>query len=149
MATLLESVINYFQSDEWPIELANGNIRTAFQGENGQWTCHGWIREEEKQFVFYSLCPLKVPEGRCPDVSEFVTRANYGMVIGNFEIDLNDGELRYKTSIDIEGGELSLGMFRQLVVTNVMIMDRYLPGIMAVITGAQSPAQAIAQIEAH
>ena len=29
---------------------------------------------------------------------EFITRANYGLPIGNFELDLEDGELRYKIS---------------------------------------------------
>ncbi len=150
MTSLIESVVNYFQEDEWPIELVNGNVvRTAFKGENGQWACHGWVREQEEQFVFYSLCPLNVPDNRYAEVSEFITRANYGMVIGNFEMDYSDGEVRYKTSIDVEGSELTNTLCRQIVITNVMLMDRYLPGIMAVITGAQTPAQAIAQIEAH
>lgn len=83
------------------------------------------------------------------EVAEFITRANYGMVIGNFEMDFRDGEVRYKTSVDVEGSELTYEICRQVVVTNVMLMDRYLPGIMAVITGALTPAQAIAQIEAH
>ena len=150
MSSLIESVVNYFQTDEWPIELTNGNVvRTAFRGDNGQWSCNGWVREAEEQFVFYSVCPLSVPEARYMAIAEFITRANYGMVIGNFEMDFSDGEVRYKTSIDVEGSELTLEICRQVVITNVMLMDRYLPGIMAVITGAQTPAQAIAQIEAH
>jgi hypothetical protein len=150
VSSLIESVVEYFQADEWPIELANNNvIRTAFRGENGQWACHGWVREQEAQFVFYSLCPVNVPENKFAELSEFITRANYGMVIGNFEMDYTDGEVRYKTSIDIEGSALTIELCRQMVMPNIMLMDRYLPGVMAVITGAQTPAQAIAQIEAH
>ena len=150
MSSLIESVVNYFQADEWPIELVNEDvIRTAFRGDNGQWTCNGLIRENEEQFAFYSVCPISVPENRYLEVAEFITKTNYGMVIGNFEMDFRDGEVRYKTSVDVEGSELTYEICRQVVVTNVMLMDRYLPGIMAVITGALTPAQAIAQIEAH
>lgn len=30
--------------------------------------------------------------------AEFLTRANYGLVFGNFEMDMHDGEIRYKPS---------------------------------------------------
>ena len=29
------------------------------------------------------------------DIAEYLTRANYGMVMGNFEMDYSDGEIRY------------------------------------------------------
>jgi hypothetical protein len=48
-------------------------------------------------------------------VAEFLTRANSGMVIGNFELDFADGEIRYKTSIDVEGDKLSYAIIKRLV----------------------------------
>ncbi len=68
-------------------------------------------------------------------IAEFITRANYGLVIGNFELDFSDGELRYKTAIDVEDDNLSFALIKQMVYANVIIMDKYLPGIMAVIEG--------------
>lgn len=81
-------------------------------------------------------------------MAEFLTRANYGLMIGNFEMDFNDGEIRYKTSIDVEGDNLSSALLKQLVYANVMTMDQYLPGIIAVIDGNISPVDANAKIEA-
>jgi len=69
------------------------------------------------------------------------------MIIGNFELDFVDGEIRYKTSIDVQGDFLSFELIKQLVYANVMMMDEYLPGIMSVIDGDVSPLDAIAQIE--
>ena len=80
-------------------------------------------------------------------VAEFITRVNYGMVIGNFEMDYEDGEMRYKTSIDIEGTELAASMIRQLVYANLVITDRYLPGIMRVIYSDESPVDVLDSIE--
>lgn len=69
------------------------------------------------------------------------------MTIGNFELDFNDGEIRYKTSIDVEGDALTHALTKRLVYTNVMMMDEYLPGIQAVIEAGVSPEEAIQAIE--
>ncbi|MDJ1171766.1 hypothetical protein PMG71_20260 [Roseofilum sp. BLCC_M154] len=37
-------------------------------------------------------------------MAEFLTKANYGMILGDFELDLTDGELRDKTSIGVLQG---------------------------------------------
>ena len=80
-------------------------------------------------------------------MAEFITRANYGMIIGNFELDFSDGEVRYKTSIDVEGAELVPAVIRQLVYANVLTMDRYLKGIMAVAFGGVDPEMAVKSVE--
>jgi hypothetical protein len=80
-------------------------------------------------------------------LAECITRENYGMIIGNFELDFNDGEIRYKTSIDAEGERLSLALIKQVVYANVTMIDHHLPGIMAVIESDVSPVDAFAQIE--
>jgi hypothetical protein len=80
-------------------------------------------------------------------IAEFLTRANSGTIIGNFELDFTNGEIRYKTSIDVQGDSLSSELIKQLVYVNVTMMDEYLPGIMSVIYGEVEPKDASAQIE--
>ncbi len=147
--TIFEAIINFFKLDEWPVSIIENEsaLRMSFQGENGQFTCYAQAREAHQQFIFYSICPVKVPEGKRLVVAEFLTRANYGMVMGNFELDFRDGEIRYKTSIDVEGDRLSPSLSRHVIYPNVMMMDRYLSGIMMVTYGGLSPEQAIKQIE--
>lgn len=36
-------------------------------------------------------------------MAEFVCRANYGLVSGNFELDMRDGEIRFKRFAECEG----------------------------------------------
>lgn len=79
-------------------------------------------------------------------IAHFLTLANYGTLIGNFELDFSDGEIRYKTSIDVQGDRLTPALIKRLVYTNVTMMDDYLPGIQAVVAG-QDPAEAIRAIE--
>jgi hypothetical protein len=79
-------------------------------------------------------------------MAEFLTRANFGLTIGNFEMDFSDGELHYKTAIDVTGDRLSLPLVENLVQANLVIMDKYLPGIVAVI-GGEHPEAAVANVE--
>ena len=62
-------------------------------------------------------------------MAEFVTRANRGMRIGNFELDFDDGEIRYKTSMDVEGGDLTDKMIDNLLRANLTTTDRYFTGL--------------------
>jgi len=80
-------------------------------------------------------------------VAEFLTRVNFGLFIGNFEMDFSDGELRYKTAIDVQDGQLTQEMIRKLVYSNVMMMDKYLPGIMSIIYAGTAPVEAVATIQ--
>lgn len=147
---ILEEIIDFFTEDDWPFTKIKGEsvLLTAFQGENGKWNCSAKARVEQEQFVFYSICPVNAPENKRLAVAEFLTRANSGMIIGNFELDFADGEIRYKTSIDVQGDFLSFELIKRLVYANVMMMDEYLPGMISVIDGDVLPEDAIAQIEA-
>jgi hypothetical protein len=144
-----EEIVNFFEEDGWPFVQIEGEplLQMVFQGDNGKWTCYAKARDDQKQFVFYSVCPVNTPDSKRLAVAEFLTRANSGMIIGNFEMDFEDGEIRYKTSIDFEDESLSCALIKRLVYANVMMMDAYLPGMMSVIYGDVTPVDAIAQIE--
>jgi hypothetical protein len=146
--TSLEAVVRaFFEQDDWEfIQVEPGLLQLVFQGEKGRWRCYARIYEGDKQFLFYSIFPLAVPEGDRRLMAEFLTQANYGMILGNFELDFTDGELRYKTSIDVEGDRLTVALVRSLVYANVTIMDRYLPAIVAVLEG-NSISEALQRVE--
>lgn len=147
--SILETVIDFFTEDDWTFTKLQGQsvLQVACQGENGRWNCYAQAREDQEQFVFYSIYPDAALEDKRLAIAEFLTRANYGVIIGNFEMDFDDGEIRYKTSIDVEGDLLTTDLIKQLVYANIMMMDHYLPGIQAVMDGTMSPVEAIDHIE--
>jgi hypothetical protein len=149
MRAILDIVTTFFKEDDWSFQQLEGQpiLQIGFQGDNGQWTCFAMAREEQAQFVFYSVCATRAPEARRPTLAEFLTRANYGLIIGNFELDWGDGEVRYKTSLDVEGDRLTPALVKQMAYANVVTMDRYLPGIMRVMYGDVSPAEAMVEID--
>src|SRR5512142_1586506 len=124
MGRILEAIRKFLDEDDWPYSLVEGRTvyKTGFEGKNGQFTCYAQERGEQEQFVFYSIFPVRTPEDKMDDVAEFITRANYGMIIGNFELDYGDGEIRYKTSVDVEDIEISEALVRHMVYANVLTM---------------------------
>ncbi len=149
MGQLFDAVTKFFDDDEWNYERMGERpvLRLGFSGKNGRWLCYARIDEERNQFFFYSVCGQNAPEDKRTPVSEFLTRANYGMQIGNFEMDFEDGEIRYKTSVDFDGFEPNNEILKNLVYANIITMDRYLPGLMQVIWGGVDPREAVAAIE--
>jgi hypothetical protein len=140
----------FLEEDGWyPQRLDDRFIyRMGFSGKNGQTVCFAQVRVDLEQFLFYVIAPVKAPEDVRPAVVEFITRANYGLRIGNFEFDYDDGEVRYKSSLDFEGLPLSDALIKHAIYPAVQTMDRYLPGLMEVIYSDKPPIDAIAEIEA-
>ncbi|MDJ0535266.1 MAG: YbjN domain-containing protein [Xenococcaceae cyanobacterium MO_207.B15] len=147
--SLFQTVVNFFTQDDWSFIRIQGDsaLRLFYEGKNGKWNCYTQAREAQQQFLFYSICPLQISEAKRMAIAEFITRANYGLIIGNFELDFSDGEVRYKTAIDVEDEELSTETIKKLVYSNVATMDTYLPGIIDVIENNIVPDEAISKIE--
>ena len=149
MPTLYETVKRFFDATDWAYdELGDDMLMTSFGGGRGEWHCVAQTSDDTHQFVFYSIFPEGVRDRRRDHVMEFLTRVNYGLAVGNFEIDLDDGEVRFKTSIDIEGSALTLELWRHIVYLNVTTMDTYFHGIAAVADGECSAREMVAAIEA-
>jgi len=104
-------------------------IRFPYRGKNGEWQCYGDAREDTFLCCFYSIFPEQVPEEKRSNISELLTKINYTLTVGNFEMDFTDGEVRFRTSLDVEGDRLSEALCRRLMMANVSIMDRYFTDI--------------------
>lgn len=149
MSEIFSAMMTFFTEDDWDFTIQSERpiLQMTFQGDTGQWICYARAKEEDEQFIFLSVSPVNSPPDKLLAVAELLTRINYGLPIGNFEMDFDDGEIRYKTSIDVEGSHLDPALIRTLVYANVQAMNTYLPAIMAVIRENVSPAEAIAAIE--
>jgi len=147
---IYDAMTAWFQADDWKVQENPDEsfLVAAFQGRHAIWQCYAQSREEQEQFVFYSVAGVKAPEQARSEVADFLTRANYGLILGNFELDFSDGEIRYKTSFDAEGLEDPTPLFRSCIYANVLTADRYFPGLTAVMYGGSTPQQAVELVEA-
>jgi hypothetical protein len=142
---------DFLKQDEWYPTVIQGRntYRFLYDGKNGRLTCFADLRMNLAQLLLYAVAPVKAPEETRLAVAELIARANYGLRIGNFELDFSDGEVRYKSSLDFEATELNAQWIRNAIYPAVQTMDRYLPGLMSVIYGGKTPYEAIEDIEGN
>jgi len=122
-------------------------IRLGFTGENGNFLCFIRVDEGNKRAVFYAIAPFSVAKDRRADVALLVTRANFDLPQGCFELDLDDGELRFRTTAHFGKGAVDTSVLAASLWGAVAAMDRYLPALMATAQQNLAPEKAIALVE--
>lgn len=78
-------------------------------------------------------------------MAEFVCRANYGLTNGSFELDMRDGEIRFKSFVDCEGTTPTAEMIRNSIHCPAAMFERYSAGI--VVLGNATVKEAIVKCE--
>jgi hypothetical protein len=145
---IADAVKAYLDEGDWNYkEVQDGVFGGGLSGDNSNYQFLCITDEESRTFRFYLNINQAIPDDKRPLVSEFLTRANYGLMIGNFELDFTDGEVRYKTSTKVLDGELSANSIDYLIGVNLHTIDRYFPGIMKVCYSDASPEVACALVE--
>ncbi|HEX4107777.1 MAG TPA: YbjN domain-containing protein [Solirubrobacteraceae bacterium] len=114
-------------------------------GEHGSWLLVGQACDERGAAVVYSVLPIEAPPERRDAVALLFARINYGLVLGNFDIDLDDGEIRFKCAAPV-GDTPGSAELDPLVIVALSVTDHYIPAILAVIEG-RDPATVAASVE--
>lgn len=107
-----------------------------------------WIDVKETTIVVFAVCPLNADPADRPKIAEFITRANYGLLLGNFELDYQDGEVRYKATISAMTSLPSMDDVERVVDVTFLMMQRYGDGLCKLIMGYGEPEELIKECEA-
>jgi len=148
-AEAIEVLSDFFASagmNATPVE-GEPAFKLVLGGEHGLMPAMAGLLLERHQLITYVAAPSNCPEDRRAAVAEFVARANWGLPMGNFEIDLDDGSIRFKSSVDYENVGLTPELVRNVFAPAAFTMDRYLQGLLAVMFGNTDPAEIIEAIE--
>lgn len=108
------------------------------------------IRISDNEYIVYLTSPIgadKNNERMMAAMAEFVCRANYGLKYGNFEFDMRDGEIRFKSFVDCSAITPTQEMVRNSIHYPAGIFDNYCDGIVGIIFGDLSAKEAVEQCE--
>ena len=144
--SIKNAVINFLQKDKWNFEENDNCIRLEYISEKTAYDCFLDIYGSDTLIIYTYTC-IKIPIEKRLYISEYITRANFGLIFGNFEMSFSNGMIRYRTSIGLLNADLSYETIGQLLWENLHTIDKYFPGIMMVLYGNISPENAINQIE--
>jgi hypothetical protein len=147
--SLLGIITAYLDQEEWDYVALPDKPGVAFRfaGTNLEWDCFVVADEATGMVLMYSVSPKRVPAERRAAAAEYITRANWAIPSGNFEMDYEDGDVRFKTGIDVDEAALTANLFDHIAEANIVAMNTYIGGLLAVIEGTE-PKLALAQAEA-
>jgi hypothetical protein len=148
MSKVAKAVRGFLKSMDWRWqERTPTRYEVIVPGAAGQWLWLAQWEEDDSFFAGHSIIPVSVPARRRPAAAEYLTRANYNMRVGNFEMDYADGQVCFRTSMFLCGLRPTAELIRRTAFANFSSMDRYLPGLLAVIYGKATPKAAIRKAE--
>lgn len=109
---------------------------------NKQLECGYLFRVQEKNnlLAVYGILPFLVPESHQNAAMLLITQINYDMLIGNLEMDVNDGEIRYKNAIDVEAVGINDHILENLL-QSVIAMTTVTYEIFDDLINTQDPAE--------
>ena len=76
-------------------------------------------------------------------IARFLSMANYGLKYGNFEINMADGDIRYKCSVDCEDITLSDSVIKTSIHVPAIVFEQYSKGIVQIIFNNMTAEEAI------
>ena len=122
------------------------SLFSGFNGDNVQWDFNMTVRETSPglfQLGVNSFIPNKSVPARRSAITELLTRINFELALGCFEMNLADGEIRFRTSAMMPAADISPGIIEHLLRSNISIVDERYPQIMAVLYAGVSPEEAL------
>jgi hypothetical protein len=148
-AGIYEQVAAILADEPWPSEPrpAEGWVGIPIDGTHGRFLLVVQALEDREQVIVYGLVPAVAPEEHRTAAALLIARLNWGMVLGSFEQDLDDGELRFKVALDPGGEPVTPALLRPLLQVAAAMVDRYAPVFDAVASG-EDAAAALAAAEA-
>jgi len=135
-ATLYSTIAAFMDEAKRPYqgEAASGILTTEIIGDDGSWRVYIQITDDDetRRVVIHAQLPARIPDSNRVNVAELLTRINYDLIVGNFELGLDDGEVLFKTTLDLADGQLTQAMFERMYMLNGQIMNQYFPQILSV-----------------
>ena len=124
----------------WPLGVDDSApaVHTRFEGENGERRAVlTYDKEVERVLLYGVMYDQSEPPARAR-LQELVTRINYGLAVGVFEMDLDDGEIRYRMSIPVAHAMPSVVV--PALIDACGAIDTYAPTFAAVTQGETATA---------
>ena len=145
----VEAVCAEFDSD--------GEFRPAGPG---RWLCDvgfGWegpilhvgfvLDTDAPLLAVYVTLALPRAERHTDLLAKAVARANYGLLPGCFELDLDTGETRFRSVLFLPSEELGTHEVAQLLANALVITKTYMPAFERIARSGADPIAAVDEVE--
>jgi len=106
-----------------------------------------WLHSTPDRMVFYVYHPIQILYSARAAVMELVTRLNYGLSWGCFELDMGDGELRFRVGLHMDGCEIERQLIQNAIHHGISTLLYYHSAVSSLLYDNMSPEQSLALLE--
>ncbi len=143
------AIEQYLKNDEWHYTFDEERevIRCGINLKNRLKECRIIADIDETRYLTLALINLNCDEEHRDELSKFLTRVNYGLLFGNFELDYNDGEVRYKIATNCKDCIPSQAVIEDSMMIPAVMFDQYGDAIVDIMFGVKTAEQAYNDVE--
>ena len=143
-------IAKFFKKDDWRYEFDEENslFKSGVAVDSAVGNVRVFISAMDDKVVCVFVLPQQVPEDARVAVAELACRINYKLCFGQFEIDFDDGELRFRYAMPSE--ELTdspMDKARALLYLPHAMLKLYGSAFLKVILGARTPQAAVDELD--
>ena len=152
-STELAGVIRQFlDDDDWHYEFVEerGFFHFGYRVPGKIKKVEAVIDVKDDAFITYVICPMCVDiddKNQMAEMMKFLTMSNYGLINGNWELDIRDGEIRYKCYVNCDGIVPSYNVIKDTLGFPAAMYHRYGPGMLQILMNGKSADEAIEECE--
>jgi hypothetical protein len=152
--TPFDALVAHFEENNIRFNTDSEKKSVAFfiTGDCAVYNCHLQITHDDQLVQANVRYPVSARDPKMrPLVAETLARANHGMALGSFEIDMDSGEIHYHLGQVILGGVLEDKVVGGIFITCLSTCDRYFPALMRVMFAGNTPADAVylSELDVH
>lgn len=144
--TLFQVLYDTLQENNWEFDYDDKNeiFRLEIRGVNSDFYCFIIVDEEQESLLCNTHIKKRIPFTKRLEVCSFMNRVNYELANGNFEMDMDDGEIRFRTFLDLANTIPSQEQLMNLIWNGSQSFDTYYPGVEKILLEEYSAEEAIA-----
>lgn len=150
-AEIKAAIEQYLKDDEWHYTFDEEReiIRCGINLKNRLKECRIIADIDENKYLTLALINLNCDEEHRDELAKFLTMVNYGLLIGNFEMDYNDGEVRYKVATNCKDCIPSQAVVEDSMMLPAVMFEQYGDAIVDVMFGVKTAEQAYKDAESR
>ncbi len=146
----IQTIAQFLEQRQWRYDVCGTDrILTGFGGKQATFPMTILLPEDEpyRLMVIVRIGPV-VPEDRRSPMAETLARANYGLKVGCFQMDMSTGTLSFVAIVPIIDGTITADQFDAVIEGAMCYADLYFRAFARLLYADDlSPAEVIAEVE--
>lgn len=126
-AIIIEKIKNIFDNKQWHYKYDGRSkiFRLGIEAGDAVGKIDCIIKVNKVDYTVLAIMNAKANNKSIDEISKFLHKLNYDLKWGNFELDLDDGEIHYKTHVVFDGCEISDKVIYNSILLPIVMISNY------------------------